>query len=338
MKALAIWAMTAWLVSTASAQMISSDPEFVREGPTAYNCTTPLGKQVQCNRWKFPNTGWKRQKVTSRQTVFSKLSDPRAQGVTIETPPSKHVALYDASWADHRDLSVLLPVDYDRAVQELLDRQLRRVQFQQYIEIKESGNYRLHACMAAQFHQDHYELLGIRDGGIQVTLEQFRSGHPDGPLVHMELPKKVTWEYDDNFEIISDGITWVETIDQLPETAPLGEVWGVAEMHSAWVYDGTEWVFIGAPWMDETEVDGYTGHAGLMSAYHTPEWWYDTHDLPATWTCHETEAMLEPGFYALRANVLPTWTYDSGFLYSDHTGFGAISEIGLEKTEPSPMN
>jgi hypothetical protein len=339
MKKLATLVITLWLTGTASAQLISSDPNFIREGPAAYNCKTPLGKQVVCNKWSIPNTGWKRLKVTPRQTVFGRVPNPEAHGVTIERPASGQMVFFSGLWADHRDLSVLPPVDFDRANAELIKRKLKGVQFQQNVEIKELGNYRLSSCMAAKFPADHYDLLGIVDGGFQVTLEQFMGGRPEGPEVHMVLPKKATWHYGDgdgdDIEILSTDMTIVETDADLPESAPAGEVHVVKEMHAAWVYepgpDGSEWVFLGTPFMFDAPPDAYEGHAGLNSAYHIPLWWFDTHDMPATWTCHTAEKMLDPGFYVIRANVLPTWYQDAGFEFSDNRGFGAIKSLGLEK-------
>lgn len=330
MRTLAILAMAAWLSGTASAQMISSDPEFARQGKKQYACTTPLGRNVICNRWHFPRTGWKKLKVTRNQTVFGKAESPEAHDVKIPIPPKKHIALYDYLWADHRDLSVLLPVDFDAATEELINRQLDNVEFQQFVEIKKAGTYRMSSCMAGQFFEDHYEMPGIRDGGIQVTLEQF-TGRPEGPIVHMALPKKATWHYDENFEIQSTGVTWVQTFDDLPETAERGAVYAIIDTEQSWVYDGNRWTFASSPFMDEVEVDSYVGHAGLRTAYHIPTWWDDAFEMDAEWSCYQSEMALSPGFYVLRGNILPVWRDESGFLYSDYSGFAAIRELRLER-------
>jgi hypothetical protein len=89
------------LTNVAQAQVVNSDPHFKAEGPKAYNCKTPKGRTVKCNKWSF-SQGWKKVAIPVGKSPFSKLATVDARTVNIRRPDSGYVALYDYEWSDHR--------------------------------------------------------------------------------------------------------------------------------------------------------------------------------------------------------------------------------------------
>lgn len=340
-----------WLAVPATAQIINSDPEFRREGPKAYRCTTPKGRQVICNRWHFHRNGWRKVNVKRNETVFGKLSTPEGQHISIRTPGKRHVALFDAMWADQRDYSPTLPWDTDAVISEFVERELRPAKFHQFVEIREAGQYQLRSCMTAKFSDDQMEGGPAPGGGIQVVLEQWHRDTVNEPTLHAVVPAnkakfgtgmptdRFPWGMDqDDFEMDSVNMTWVDFIEDLPLFAERGDVVGVRFEEVAYVFDGLKWFVAGQGFVARgMEIDGYIGHAGLRTPYHEP--WLGSNDPSATteaiWSCHDAYVALGAGFYIITGRMLPVTRDIFSITHDDHAGFGAVRMILLKRVDMS---
>lgn len=329
----------------AEGQVLNSDPYFMREGPKAYKCKTPKGRNVKCNKWlTVAKRGWKKSCTQPGETVLKGLSDPfDAQIMLGEDEPERQCTmLFDDAWSDYHRVNI----KNKKKLEKELARELRPAEFHQFVEVKEEGEHEMSTCVVRDVDLilDPEYMPMANQGGITVSLIEWHTGSGPGgdPTWHMILPEnKATFGWYGTL----DGAKHFDLIVDIPEHVPPfgvmnpGQIVGVPPHGqpgaSAYVYNrvGIQAIYDG--WDRHFYyADGFNGHAGLENKYQG--------GVDAEWSCYSAVRYLLPGFYVLSAEILPSWVggpedADGNDIIdndiTEYFGFGAIKNIELRKVE-----
>lgn len=312
-------------VSTVSAQpYVNSNPSFVKEGTKAYQCTTPGGRKITCNRWEFPaKSGWKRF-CTGQRSPFSKLADSEGKRVAMEPAFSGCSILFDEAWSDTRNLA-----KKGKALRREQTRALKPAEFSQKVQIKVEGLYLLTGCMA--FHPG-IEIANapaeeqFNTNGIRVELREWHQSFST-PKIHAMLPSKAKFGPINDPVGLGDFDLIIPTWADMPPGDPSpGVTIGVLETNEVLTTDNRVRAVYQGTSRPGYYIDGLDGHCGLHMAYHAP----GAPAVDGSWTCHQAYVGLKPGFYALVGVVSPYLSsIGNGEYLSGYDGYGGISHISL---------